>query len=263
MSWYGVLSMANLRLYKWAIDWRCELTVEISMERREVGGGKDALTVFIHGSIKTLPETTCPTLIPMCLVYGTLAILISLSFTCVDPIAMDAPLEESRTAWGGKGGSEAVSQSQDSRYTYHHMSRCRNVFQNFYHHRLCRGCPVVCLLLIKGKLQSSFRISYLLLSMMCRAGSWGEWRGGAGWSDWLEIRNDQKRSRIITWMIANNYRRTLSQEWRTILLTGAKLTRNGGKKIKRWAKLTFSWCSWRSSGSAGGRVDCNSWSRFR
>lgn len=57
-----------------------------------------ALTVFIHGCDKALVEPTGAALVPVRLVNGTAALQVALRLARVHPVAVDAALEEPRTA---------------------------------------------------------------------------------------------------------------------------------------------------------------------
>lgn len=55
------------------------------------------LTVFIHGRLKALGQSAGSTLIPMRFVDGASSFQVSRCLARVNPIPMDAPLEEART----------------------------------------------------------------------------------------------------------------------------------------------------------------------
>ena len=54
------------------------------------------LTVSVHGGLEALFEPACPALVPVRLVDGAAALVVALGLARVDPVPMDAPLEESR-----------------------------------------------------------------------------------------------------------------------------------------------------------------------
>lgn len=70
------------RLFKLNLD-LCE--VEVS------------LTVLVHGGLEALVESAGAALVAMCLVYRTVALVLSLRFASVHTVTMDAALEETGT----------------------------------------------------------------------------------------------------------------------------------------------------------------------
>lgn len=57
-----------------------------------------SLTILIHGRLKTFGQATGATLIAMCLVHRAATLEITCRFAGVNAIAMNAALEETRTA---------------------------------------------------------------------------------------------------------------------------------------------------------------------
>ena len=53
------------------------------------------LTVSVHGRLEALFEPASPALVPVRLVDGAAALVVALRLARVDPVPVDAPLEES------------------------------------------------------------------------------------------------------------------------------------------------------------------------
>jgi hypothetical protein len=112
------------------------------------------LTVLVHCRLKTLVESTSPTLVSVGLVNGAPAFEFALCLARVHPVPVDAPFEKPGTTCSTIHAMAFVSpkpliykyQRKIIYGTYRHNCKCRNVCQNFYPHKLCTGYPIIGLL---------------------------------------------------------------------------------------------------------------------
>ena len=80
------------------------------------------LTISVHGRLEALFEPAGPALVPVRLVDGAAALVVALRLARVDPVPVDAPLEEPRATFKVKEGGNSNYTPFHPFYKYNPLS---------------------------------------------------------------------------------------------------------------------------------------------